>query len=148
MMIAQSKRCPKCGQTDEIEKLFHKNKSRKDGYQSICKECMNKKSKSNSNKKENKTKKLRNLHDILLRNKQFVLDYLNEHPCIDCGESDPVVLEFDHKENKSFGISMIGSRTKSISTIQKEINKCDVRCGNCHRKKTAKDFGYFKEKLK
>jgi hypothetical protein len=40
-------------------------------------------------------------------NKRFVSDYLSCHPCIDCGERDLDVLEFDHidPERKAFSIS-------------------------------------------
>ena len=29
-------------------------------------------------------------------------------------------------------------------TVQTEINKCKIRCRNCHQIKTHKQFGYFK----
>lgn len=64
--------------------------------------------------------------------------YLRDHPCIDCGESDIRVLEFDHRDasTKSMAVGqMIGRR--SWSAIRTEIAKCDVRCANCHRKRTA-----------
>lgn len=79
------------------------------------------------------------------RNRRYVLDYLASHPCVDCGESDLVVLEFDHVrgEKKSAIAELIGRA--SLEKIQEEVAKCDVRCANCHRRKTAKDFSYYRE---
>jgi hypothetical protein len=45
--------------------------------------------------------------DVLRRERTvYLLEYFTRHPCIDCGEADPVVLEFDHldAETKSFDI--------------------------------------------
>ena len=72
--------------------------------------------------------------DMLLR----VFEYLRQHPCVDCGETDIRKLEFDHRDRstKTMAVtSMIGRRT--WEAIQHEIAKCDVRCANCHRKRTA-----------
>jgi hypothetical protein len=57
-------------------------------------------------------------------NKRFVYDYLSCHPCIDCGERDLDVLEFDHidPESKAFGISK--SYNYTLKTIKREIEKC------------------------
>jgi hypothetical protein len=32
----------------------------------------------------------------------------------------------------------------AIEQLAYEISKCDVRCANCHRRKTAKEGGWFK----
>ena len=37
-----------------------------------------------------------------MRKRKLSFDYLLGHPCVDCGESNPIVLEYDHRENKSF----------------------------------------------
>ncbi|MEQ1844121.1 MAG: hypothetical protein ABL983_00920 [Nitrospira sp.] len=75
--------------------------------------------------------------------RQFLWDYLLVHPCIDCGENNPVVLEFDHvRDIKKFAIAYAPSYT--LQTVEMEIAKCDVRCANCHRKKTFRDFGHSK----
>lgn len=78
------------------------------------------------------------------RLRALVWEYLALHPCIDCGEADPVVLEFDHREPeaKYKGVSLLIQHGVSVATLFKEIEKCDVRCANCHRRKTAKQFGW------
>jgi hypothetical protein len=66
----------------------------------------------------------------------FVFDYKSEHPCVDCGEADPVVLDFDHVGEKSFGISSSIAALRSVEKVAAEIAKCEVRCANCHRRAT------------
>lgn len=73
----------------------------------------------------------------------WVRDYLLTHPCVDCGNDDIIVLEFDHREDKVSDISTL-MRKGNLQTVQREISKCDTRCANCHRKKTAKDFGSWR----
>ena len=78
--------------------------------------------------------------------RKFAWDYLSTHPCMDCGECDPVVLEFDHvKGIKVASISSLVAMGYSIPTIQKEIEKCEVRCANCHRKKTAEQQRWYND---
>lgn len=69
-------------------------------------------------------------------------EYLKLTPCIDCGESNPVVLEFDHQRDKKFGIGSAASRGGSLNTVIREVAKCEVRCANCHRMKTYKERGH------
>lgn len=73
------------------------------------------------------------------RDRAYVDAYLKEHPCLDCGESDIIVLEFDHvRGKKSSPISTAIRHCWSIEKLQKEIEKCEVRCANCHRRVTHK----------
>lgn len=74
-----------------------------------------------------------------------MLAYLSAHPCVDCGESDPVVLEFDHvRGEKCHNIGHMLADGKSWTRISGEIEKCEVRCANCHKRVTAKTFGWYK----
>ena len=66
------------------------------------------------------------------------MEYLSTHPCVDCGETDIVVLEFDHlgKDKKLDDVAHMIPRGYSLDKIKKEIAKCEVVCCNCHRRRT------------
>ena len=70
-------------------------------------------------------------------------DYLLAHPCVDCGETDPVVLDFDHRDptTKIQEVAWF-IRRQDLKRLAAEIAKCEVRCANDHRRKTARDLGY------
>ena len=76
--------------------------------------------------------------------RDFVIEYLSTHPCIDCGEDDILVLEFDHVGKKNFTIGQTWQLGHSLETLKKEIELCEVCCANCHKKKTANQLGWFK----
>jgi hypothetical protein len=78
------------------------------------------------------------------RNRMLVYEYLREHPCVDCGETDTVVLEFDHLRDKVAGISVLANRQVDWEVIAAEIEKCDVVCANCHRRRTCARLGSFR----
>lgn len=75
-----------------------------------------------------------------LQVKMYKYNYYKEHPCIDCGETDPVVLQFDHLKEKSINVSKI---KMSLDSLKKEIEKCEVVCANCHARRTAKQAGWY-----
>jgi hypothetical protein len=79
------------------------------------------------------------------RTRQRLTEYLLEHPCEICGESDPVVLEFDHinREEKSKPVSRIISGHASWPKVLEEISKCRVLCANCHRRHTYDQLGHW-----
>ena len=39
--------------------------------------------------------------------REYVWKYLSTHPSIECGESDPMVLEFHHRNEKDKSISVL-----------------------------------------
>lgn len=77
------------------------------------------------------------------RNRERIREYLSKHACVDCGESDIIVLEFDHVGKKDRPIADMVLAGISWEKILKEIQKCEVRCGNCHKKKTAQERKWY-----
>ncbi len=73
------------------------------------------------------------------RAREFITAYLAEHPCVDCGESDPIVLTFDHvRGEKRDNISDMVRNGLSVEAIRAEIEKTEVTCFNCHAIRTQK----------
>ena len=119
------------------ESDFHKSKSR--GTQHSCKQC--RKSidkeywKKRSENKELMKQKAAFMAERLEQSRRFVFEYLLEHPCVDCGETDPIVLTFDHQKDKIISIANAVQNRHSIVRLKKEISKCEVRCANCHARR-------------
>ncbi len=78
---------------------------------------------------------------IALERAGLLVEFFRKRPCVDCGESDPLVLEFDHLGEKSFNIAK-GLRSHSWQAVLDEIAKCEVVCANCHRRRTAHRGGF------
>lgn len=74
----------------------------------------------------------------------WLYEYLLSHPCVDCGEDNPIILEFDHRgdDKKDFNLGDVSHKGTSLRRVRDEVAKCDVRCANCHRKKTYKEAGH------
>jgi hypothetical protein len=70
------------------------------------------------------------------RNLRFIYAELARSRCIDCGETDIVVLEFDHVGEKRDAVTKLAWGGYSIETLRQEIARCEVRCCNCHRRMT------------
>jgi len=59
--------------------------------------------------------------------------------CTICGESDLRCLEFDHvcPHTKHFCISSGAYHNYPLRQIWRELDKCQVLCSNCHKKKSS-----------
>lgn len=75
-----------------------------------------------------------------LERTELLIAYFRSHPCADCGETDFVVLEFDHLADKEFDIGAALSY-RNWASILAEMKKCEVVCANCHRRRTASRRG-------
>jgi len=75
--------------------------------------------------------------------RRFIFEYLGKNPCVDCGENNPILLDFDHIRDKIRPVSVMVSWGCGIKKIEKEIEKCEVRCVKCHRFKTAEEQGWY-----
>lgn len=137
------KLCLKCNQEKVIE-YFRPNIAKPDGLQAYCISCDKEYQREwyKKNRKKHLAKQIIRNGAVRLRNQKFIFNYLSEHPCVDCGESDVIVLEFDHLRDKLFTIGRMYDQ--SLKRIRNEISKCDVRCCNCHRRKTAKQLNWYK----
>jgi hypothetical protein len=72
-----------------------------------------------------------------LRNMQLIRDTLCTFGCADCGIRDILVLEFDHVGVKTENVVVLAKRGVSLMKLERELAQCDIRCGNCHRRRTA-----------
>ncbi len=140
------KECVTCGEFKRDSEFAYRNKllGRRWG---TCKSCQSQQRKRwYENNKEKHIQNVReNKKRMIAEAQQYIWDYLENHPCVDCGETNPVVLEFDHVHGKKKkAVGDLARQGYSIDAIKKEISKTVVRCANCHRIKTHKERGWFR----
>lgn len=140
------KRCSICKRNLPLGD-FNRSSRRKDGRQSHCRKCNSERAKAYY--RRNRKHHLKVVKEGNARrkreNQRRLLELLSHESCSDCGEQDPVVLDFDHVRGRKIkAVSKMVVDGNSWDTILKEIAKCEVRCANCHRRKTAKQFGWYR----
>lgn len=144
----ETKICTKCEVNKSLDKFFFRNK-KANKLHAQCKDCYNVSrkyiehyTKYLNEYKERAINRKETLREV---NRKNMIEFLKKHKCVDCNEKDIVTLEFDHldRTKKEYGIAkMMANFTWDKILI--EIEKCDVVCANCHRKRTAKQFNWYK----
>ena len=141
-MRIKTKTCSICKQklpeTDFHWKITGKRR------QTYCKDCAKvyRDRYYQNNKKKCQKRVYERKKKLAKENRQKSYDYLKEHPCVDCGETHPACLDYDHFRDKKIIVSKM-FRDYTWKTIMEEIEKCEVRCANCHRKKTAIEYDWY-----
>lgn len=153
--LKQTKKCEICNESDpsclDFDHIDPKNKkmniskmiSSRRSWKNILKEiekcqvlCVN-----CHRMKDNQIKPLKNERDKFRYNQRLKInEYKEKIGCNQCGFNKcGVALDFHHK-NRSTKVANIGYLVnRKWETIQMEIDKCEVLCGNCHRKLHAKE---------
>lgn len=137
--------CSWCNESKPLDDFSWKNKSK--GTKSAnCKSCQSNYAKTHyeSNKGKYLSKSKVSNKKAVDQNREFLKEYLQNNPCVDCGYSDIRALQFDHKIplNDSKAPRVPHMLRCSLEKIKEEISKCDVRCANCHVIRTRNQLGW------
>jgi hypothetical protein len=141
------RKLPRCGEVKSVDQFSwrRKAKGRRDSFCRPCRSAYGKEHyAANRQRYIDQARVVR--QRLALERTRYLIDYSAAHPCVDCGERDPVVLEFDHLRDKRFSI---GTRIhdRNWQSILEEIEKCEVVCANCHRRRTARRRGALRAVL-
>lgn len=125
------KRCTKCRENLPLT-AFAINRSKPGGLSYECRQC---------HREIRKSYYLRHKKHEIRRVAQYrdvTSDLINQmrRPCVVCGESEKVCIDFHHLDpsKKDFAIGSIVRTGLSRQKILSEIRKCVCLCANCHRK--------------
>jgi hypothetical protein len=148
MYSKSMKICSKC-KIEKTTDLFMKRAKSSDGLGVWCKPCLKvyEQERIAQDKDAFYTRKITNRDKILLRNQALLIEYFSTHPCIDCGNTDFRVLQFDHRDAALKQFNIADKLANSWEFIYAEILKCDVRCANCHTIRTSIQFGTWRSKI-
>lgn len=145
----RTKICSSCKQEKSLDDFYRAGETKR---QSRCKQCSNtrrweggrfhdeehKQKVLASNRESyarNRDNRLRRQFERRLKWKAVAVGLLGG-TCVDCGQDNPMVLEFDHRDpdSKAFEVTKAFSSPVRYpwSVVEEEIAKCDLRCRSCH----------------
>ena len=71
--------------------------------------------------------------------KKRAVEYLGGK-CVDCGYDRYIeALEFDHVDPSKKDFTISGNHCISWERMKQELDKCELRCANCHRERHARE---------
>jgi hypothetical protein len=144
-----SRKCSKCLRVLDESEFNWKYKNTRLQYH--CKKCSREYVRQHyiNNHEYYISKALKRNKMVKQRAYEYLGPYLLSHPCVDCGEKDILKLEFDHRDRKvKLGeISHIIQKGVTLANLKLEVEKCDIRCSSCHRRKTEIENNSWKLKF-
>jgi hypothetical protein len=145
--MKEMRRCGRCGELKAIDEFAWRRK-RKRQRDNMCAPCRSAYGREHylANRRKYIEAEARRKRARAESRTRWLIEFFRENPCADCGEADPLVLEFDHLGDKRFEINKQFA-SRNWQEILDEIAKCDVVCANCHRRRTAKRGGTLRAML-
>jgi hypothetical protein len=145
--MEEPRRCVICKASKPAAEFNQKRRS-PDGLQPHCRDCNRDACRDyyHRNRAKHFVDVRANGREYKARNRNALFAHLLAHPCVDCGESDPTVLEFDHvRGTKSDDVTVLAALPVGPVRLRAEIDKCEVRCVNCHRRRTRRVLGWWRD---
>lgn len=127
----QERECIECKRWQTMNRYPKMGK----GYRGHCKSCQGKRQKRST------VSRRAYLH---VRNREL----LRIHGCVECGEKDPDMLEWDHLPERGDKVQTISHmiwKCYSDENIDAERAKCEVVCANHHKKRTRARAGHLEQ---
>lgn len=141
------RRCGRCGE-EKPREAFASRRKKRGQFDNMCRPCRSAYGKEHyaANRQRYVDQARIQKRRLALERTRYLLEFFVTHPCMDCGEKDPVVLEFDHLRDKLFDICQ-ALPYRNWQSIMDEMAKCEVVCANCHRRRTARRKGSLRAVL-
>jgi hypothetical protein len=136
------RRCDRCRELKAVSEFNLRRKGARQQRDNYCRACRAEYLREHYARHKDRyvAEAVRRKKELAAQRAAYLIGLFRARPCVDCGEDDPLVLEFDHLADKKFNITK-GITTHSWQAVLDEIAKCDVVCANCHRRRTASRAG-------
>jgi hypothetical protein len=131
--------CARCQIEKTLENFSNKSAGRKNSYCKDCQSLYGKKHYAANSKKY--MARAKNWNREYQRKKKMVLWILKSGACVDCNRKfSPWCMDYDHlgNEEKTMNVGTLVALRIGIKRMFDEIEKCELTCARCHRKRTYK----------